>query len=210
VTDKKFENAVEWGIDLASEHERYLAEVHFKRPVDRVQLPKGIKAFYMRLNDDGKTVAAMDILVPGVGSSWGAARGRRYDVLVARCAAGPLLCTVLYSAVLCTALYYVQYCMMCSTVPCSDFIMYSTGVSSLLLYCTVQCSSVSVGMTGELGGRAVVGEGALAGQCQRTGERKKGVPLCLCVWSPVAPGWRRWTFPASCTGGAWTSGSLGR
>ncbi|XP_072953925.1 asparagine--tRNA ligase, cytoplasmic 1-like [Typha angustifolia] len=67
VTDKKFENKVEWGIDLASEHERYLTEVIFKKPVIVYNYPKGIKAFYMRLNDDGKTVAAMDVLVPKVG-----------------------------------------------------------------------------------------------------------------------------------------------
>ncbi|KAJ6806463.1 asparagine--tRNA ligase, cytoplasmic 1-like [Iris pallida] len=67
VTDKKFENQVEWGIDLASEHERYLTEVIFKKPVIVYNYPKGIKAFYMRLNDDHKTVAAMDVLVPKVG-----------------------------------------------------------------------------------------------------------------------------------------------
>ncbi|KAL9662409.1 hypothetical protein QQ045_027242 [Rhodiola kirilowii] len=67
VTDKKFENKVEWGIDLGSEHERYLTEVLFKKPVIVYNYPKGIKAFYMRLNDDGKTVAAMDVLVPKVG-----------------------------------------------------------------------------------------------------------------------------------------------
>ncbi|CDY53991.1 BnaA03g58160D [Brassica napus] len=59
-----FENQVEWGIDLASEHERYLTEVVFQKPVIVYNYPKGIKAFYMRVNDDGKTVAAMDVLVP--------------------------------------------------------------------------------------------------------------------------------------------------
>ncbi|GJP29115.1 hypothetical protein CLOM_g2407 [Closterium sp. NIES-68] len=82
---KKFENAVEWGIDLASEHERYLAETHFKTPVIVYNYPKEIKAFYMRLNDDDKTVAAMDVLVPGVGELIGGSqREERYDVLVKR------------------------------------------------------------------------------------------------------------------------------
>ncbi|TEA26520.1 asparagine--tRNA ligase [Candidatus Schmidhempelia bombi] len=62
-----FENPVSWGIDLASEHERYLAEQHFKAPVVVKNYPKDIKAFYMRMNDDGKTVAAMDVLAPGIG-----------------------------------------------------------------------------------------------------------------------------------------------
>lgn len=64
---KKFENPVTWGIDLQSEHERYLAEEHFKSPVVVKNYPKDIKAFYMRQNDDGKTVAAMDVLAPGIG-----------------------------------------------------------------------------------------------------------------------------------------------
>ena len=64
---KKFENPVKWGIDLQSEHERYLAEEHFKSPVVVKNYPKDIKAFYMRQNDDGKTVAAMDVLAPGIG-----------------------------------------------------------------------------------------------------------------------------------------------
>ncbi len=64
---KKFQYEVKWGIDLQSEHERYLVEKHFKKPVIVTGYPKEIKAFYMRLNDDGKTVAAMDILVPGIG-----------------------------------------------------------------------------------------------------------------------------------------------
>ncbi|MFT5815145.1 MAG: asparaginyl-tRNA synthetase, partial [Psychroserpens sp.] len=62
---KKFENKVAWGVDLNSEHERYLAEEHFNGPVVLQNYPKDIKSFYMRLNDDGKTVAAMDILAPG-------------------------------------------------------------------------------------------------------------------------------------------------
>ena len=64
---EKFEFPVSWGIDLASEHERYLAEKHFKKPVIVLNYPKDIKAFYMRMNDDGKTVAAMDVLAPGIG-----------------------------------------------------------------------------------------------------------------------------------------------
>lgn len=58
---KQFENPVYWGVDLSSEHERYLAEEHFKAPVVVKNYPKDIKAFYMRLNEDGKTVAAMDV-----------------------------------------------------------------------------------------------------------------------------------------------------
>uniref|UniRef100_A0A3B0MD29 Asparagine--tRNA ligase n=1 Tax=Arsenophonus endosymbiont of Trialeurodes vaporariorum TaxID=235567 RepID=A0A3B0MD29_9GAMM len=64
---QSFENPVAWGIDLSSEHERYLAEQHFKAPVVVKNYPKDIKAFYMRLNDDNKTVAAMDVLAPGIG-----------------------------------------------------------------------------------------------------------------------------------------------
>ncbi|WCJ23324.1 Asparagine--tRNA ligase [Euphorbia peplus] len=84
---KKFENNVEWGIDLASEHERYLTEVLFKKPVIVYNYPKGIKAFYMRLNDDLKTVAAMDVLVPKVGELIGGSqREERLDVLEQRMA----------------------------------------------------------------------------------------------------------------------------
>jgi len=64
---KKFEFPVEWGIDMQSEHERYLAEEHFKKPVFVTDYPKEIKAFYMKLNSDGKTVRAMDLLAPGIG-----------------------------------------------------------------------------------------------------------------------------------------------
>ncbi|WP_076411333.1 asparagine--tRNA ligase [Shewanella sp. UCD-KL12] len=82
---KKFEYDVEWGIDLQSEHERYLAEEHFKAPVVVKNYPKDIKAFYMRLNEDGKTVAAMDVLAPGIGEIIGGAqREERLDVLDAR------------------------------------------------------------------------------------------------------------------------------
>ncbi|KFK31060.1 hypothetical protein AALP_AA6G062900 [Arabis alpina] len=63
---EKFEKQVEWGIDLASEHERYLADVEFQKPVIVYNYPKDIKPFYMRINDDGKTVATMDVLVPKV------------------------------------------------------------------------------------------------------------------------------------------------
>ncbi|NGN96940.1 asparagine--tRNA ligase [Grimontia sp. S25] len=79
---KKFEFPVEWGIDLASEHERFLAEEHFNAPVIVKNYPKDIKAFYMRLNDDGKTVAAMDVLAPGIGEIIGGAqREERLNVL---------------------------------------------------------------------------------------------------------------------------------
>ncbi|KFK27234.1 hypothetical protein AALP_AA8G354900 [Arabis alpina] len=82
---KEFENKVEWGIDLASEHERYLTEVIFKKPLIVFNYPKGIKAFYMRLNDDKKTVAAMDVLVPKVGELIGGSqREERYDVIKER------------------------------------------------------------------------------------------------------------------------------
>jgi asparaginyl-tRNA synthetase len=65
--NKKFEHKVEWGIDLQTEHERFLTDEHFKGPVTVTDYPKDIKAFYMKQNDDGKTVRAMDILVPGIG-----------------------------------------------------------------------------------------------------------------------------------------------
>lgn len=79
----KFEYEPEFGIDMQTEHERYLAETRFKRPVIVRDYPKEIKAFYMRLNDDGRTVAAMDVLVPGIGEMIGGSqREERYDVLV--------------------------------------------------------------------------------------------------------------------------------
>lgn len=84
---KTFENPVFWGVDLSSEHERYLAEEHFKAPVVVKNYPKEIKAFYMRLNEDGKTVAAMDVLAPGIGEIIGGSqREERLDVLDARMA----------------------------------------------------------------------------------------------------------------------------
>ena len=83
---KKFQYLVEdWGVDLQSEHERYLVEKHFKKPVILTDYPKDIKSFYMRLNDDGKTVAAMDILAPGIGEIVGGSqREERMDVLERR------------------------------------------------------------------------------------------------------------------------------
>ena len=82
---KKFEYPVEWGIDLASEHEVYLCDEVFNGPVFLINYPKDIKAFYMRLNDDNKTVAACDMLVPGIGELIGGSqREERYDVLEKR------------------------------------------------------------------------------------------------------------------------------
>jgi hypothetical protein len=78
---------VKWGIDLQSEHERYLTEKHAKKPVIVMNYPKDIKAFYMRVNDDGRTVAAMDVLAPGIGEIIGGSqREERLDVLDARMA----------------------------------------------------------------------------------------------------------------------------
>ncbi|MEM7161470.1 MAG: asparagine--tRNA ligase [Bacteroidota bacterium] len=83
---KKFQYEVEWGIDLQSEHERYLVEKHFKKPVILRDYPEKIKAFYMRRNDDGKTVAAMDVLFPGIGEVIGGSqREERLDVLLEKC-----------------------------------------------------------------------------------------------------------------------------
>ena len=82
---KNFEFPVYWGVDLASEHERYLVEQHFKKPVILTDYPKEIKAFYMKLNDDGKTVRAMDVLFPKIGEIIGGSqREESYDKLVAR------------------------------------------------------------------------------------------------------------------------------
>jgi asparaginyl-tRNA synthetase len=83
---KKFQFPInEWGADLQSEHERFLVEKHFKCPVILFDYPADIKAFYMRLNDDGKTVRAMDVLFPGIGEMVGGAqREERHDVLVAK------------------------------------------------------------------------------------------------------------------------------
>ncbi len=82
---RKFEFPVYWGVDLASEHERYLVEEHFKRPVILTDYPKEIKAFYMKLNDDGKTVRAMDVLFPKIGEIIGGSqREENYDKLQKR------------------------------------------------------------------------------------------------------------------------------
>jgi asparaginyl-tRNA synthetase len=82
---KTFEFPVRWGMDMQSEHERWLTEEHVKRPVVVMDYPKQIKAFYMRLNEDGKTVAAMDVLAPGIGEIIGGSqREERLDVLDAR------------------------------------------------------------------------------------------------------------------------------
>jgi asparaginyl-tRNA synthetase len=82
---EKFEYPVSWGVDLQAEHERYITEKHVQGPVILYNYPKEIKSFYMRLNDDGKTVAAMDVLVPGVGEIIGGSqRDERLDVLTGR------------------------------------------------------------------------------------------------------------------------------
>lgn len=86
-SNKTFEYPVHWGLDLQSEHERYLCEEHVKAPVVLMNYPKEIKAFYMRINDDNKTVAAMDVLAPGIGEIIGGSqREERLDVLDARMA----------------------------------------------------------------------------------------------------------------------------
>ena len=85
---EKFDYPVEWGHNLQSEHERFLTEKHFKCPVTVHSYPKGIKPFYMRANDDGKTAAAMDLLVPGIGEIVGGSqREERLDVLLENMAA---------------------------------------------------------------------------------------------------------------------------
>jgi asparaginyl-tRNA synthetase len=82
---ERFEFPVKWGIDLQSEHERFLTEKHAKKPVIVMNYPKGIKAFYMRLNDDGRTVAALDVLAPGIGEIIGGSqREERLELLDAR------------------------------------------------------------------------------------------------------------------------------
>lgn len=88
---QNFEYPVQWGMDLQSEHERYLTEIHFKRPVILYDYPKEIKAFYMRLNDDDKTVRGMDVLVPKIGEIIGGSeRESRLDVLEMRMKASGL------------------------------------------------------------------------------------------------------------------------
>ena len=82
---KKFEFPVKWGVDLQSEHERFLVENHFRRPVILIDYPKDIKAFYMKQNDDGKTVRAMDVLFPQIGEIIGGSqREENYDKLISR------------------------------------------------------------------------------------------------------------------------------
>ncbi len=82
---KKFEYPVKWGSDLQTEHERYLTEEIYKKPLFVIDYPKDIKAFYMRMNDDGKTVAAMDLLAPGIGEIIGGSqREERHDKLIER------------------------------------------------------------------------------------------------------------------------------
>jgi len=82
-SEKKFDFPVEWGIDLQSEHERYLAEEHFGKPVFLTGYPKEIKAFYMKLNEDNKTVRAMDLLAPGIGEIIGGSqREDNLDILI--------------------------------------------------------------------------------------------------------------------------------
>jgi asparaginyl-tRNA synthetase len=81
--DRNWEFPVKWGTDLQAEHERYLTEETFKKPVIVTDYPREIKAFYMRLNDDGKTVRAMDVLAPRIGEIIGGSqREERYDVLL--------------------------------------------------------------------------------------------------------------------------------
>ena len=82
---QKFDYQPEWGIDLQTEHERYLAEKHFKKPVFVTDYPKDIKAFYMKLNEDGKTVRAVDLLAPGIGEIVGGSqREDDYDTLLGK------------------------------------------------------------------------------------------------------------------------------
>jgi asparaginyl-tRNA synthetase len=81
-SNEKLEFPVQWAVDLQSEHERYLTEKYAKKPVIAMNYPKAIKAFYMRVNDDGRTVAAMDVLAPGIGEIIGGSqREERLDVL---------------------------------------------------------------------------------------------------------------------------------
>src|SRR5687768_327927 len=87
MSDRKFEFPVKCGVHLQTEHERYLTEEYAKKPVVVTNYPKQIKAFYMRVNDDGRTVAAMDVLAPGIGEIIGGSqREERLDVLDARIA----------------------------------------------------------------------------------------------------------------------------
>ena len=120
---ESFEFPVQWGLDLQSEHERFLTEKHVNGPVVVVNYPKDIKAFYMRLNDDDKTVAAMDVLVPGVGEIIGGSqREERLDVLDSRLE-GPLA----------EELWWYRDLRRYGTVPHSGF---GLGLERLVLYVT--------------------------------------------------------------------------
>ena len=122
---RKFEFPVAWGKDLQSEHERYLTEEHVGRPVVVVDYPKDIKAFYMRVNDDDRTVAAMDVLVPGVGEIVGGSqREERLDVLDARLGA---------DAALAQELWWYRDLRRYGTVPHAGF---GLGLERLILYVT--------------------------------------------------------------------------
>ncbi|MEE4300580.1 MAG: asparagine--tRNA ligase [Pseudomonadales bacterium] len=122
---RDFEFPVEWGRDLQSEHERYLTEEHVGRPVVVVDYPAEIKAFYMRLNDDEKTVAAMDVLVPGVGEIVGGSqREERLDVLDARMGE---------NAALAEELWWYRDLRRYGTVPHAGF---GLGLERLILYVT--------------------------------------------------------------------------
>ncbi|MFZ9034584.1 MAG: asparagine--tRNA ligase [Francisellaceae bacterium] len=122
---KKFEYPVSWGTDLQSEHERYLCEEHFKAPVILMNYPKEIKAFYMRLNDDDKTVAAMDVLVPGIGELIGGSqREERLSVLDKR---------ISETGIDAEGLYWYRDLRRYGTVPHSGF---GLGFERLLSYVT--------------------------------------------------------------------------
>ena len=129
VKKSRFEFPVEWGLDLQSEHERYLTEKHVGRPVIVMNYPKDIKAFYMRLNEDDETVAALDVLAPGTGESIGGSqREERLDVLDARLGASGLA----------KQLWWYRDLRRYGTVPHSGFglgfervLMYLTGVNNV-------------------------------------------------------------------------------
>lgn len=121
--DQHFQHPIRWGLDLQSEHERYLAENHVGAPVIVVNYPKEIKAFYMRLNDDDKTVAAMDVLVPGVGEIIGGSqREERLEVLDAR-----------IDSAVAEELWWYRDLRRYGTVPHAGF---GLGLERLILYAT--------------------------------------------------------------------------
>jgi asparaginyl-tRNA synthetase len=122
---RSFEYPVEWGTDLQSEHERYLTEEYFKQPVILMNYPKHIKAFYMRLNDDGKTVAAMDVLVPKIGEIIGGSqREERLDVLDRR---------IVESGLRTEEYWWYRDLRRFGTVPHAGF---GLGFERLILFCT--------------------------------------------------------------------------